>query len=560
MNREALLGTEDEVRDRLKGHLFQPVEGGHQIKTVYLSSDLVVFTLRRRAPLYWNEERAERIQKNPLFRPLYRWAKERNSWWLYYPKQGIKYLIALASRDPAAGSSFAMRTTLKGYQLSRRLGGLVDPFMILDPVEIRTERDPKLVLSPVIVKERCDKTLLEELEELIASGKEDEVRRRLEELLRLEEEILEKQLANLDIGFKNYRLRQGKIVLRDSGHVTDNYQEMMYTIESFHGLHGKVRETCNPLMRNIAHLACFSQKLSEEYRKRALDEVYTPKNLDRHWFKEISHRITSGPTKLMKHNTSFVPILTYHGLVREDAAQNGLYALLEKQFEEQMAYLSEKNFRAVPLKAISDWLSGETLPEKSVVLTFDDGLESDFSIALPILKRHGFTATFFVNPAMLDTKGHLTSSELQQLSGEGMEIGSHGLDHVFLTRLNEEGLRHQMTESKKRLEEILKKEISFFSIPRGRYNRRTLEAIKQSGYRAACTSDIGENCRDADPFRLKRWALKRPYTLDDFISVVEGRPRRQLLLEYFLKQGAYRLLGHALYEKVRCGILKGEKE
>ena len=260
----------------------------------------------------------------------------------------------------------------------------------------------------------------------------------------------------------------------------------------------------------------------------------------------------------MKDNASFIPILTYHTLTREGMRGDGLYALKEAQFKEQMAYLTENKFQPVSLDAVLRWFLGEPLPEKPVVITFDDGSSSDFSVAFPILKRCGYTATFFVNPATIGTNGYLTVEELRKINGAGMEIGSHGLDHVFLTRLNEAELRYQLLESRKKLETLLSKDISFFSVPRGRYNRRILEEAKRAGYLALCTSDIGFNARGADPFRLCRWAMKAKDTLDDFISVIEGRPRRHLVFEYQVKESAYRLLGHSLYERLRSRVVKEE--
>jgi len=259
----------------------------------------------------------------------------------------------------------------------------------------------------------------------------------------------------------------------------------------------------------------------------------------------------------MNKEAIFVPILTYHGLSKS-ATTDGLYTLPEEQFEAQMNYLTKENFHPISLRELTNWLTGQPLPEKSVAITFDDGLSSDFSIALPILKRHGFTATFFVNPGTLDTKDYLTTDQLRRVEAEGMKIGSHGFDHIFLTRLDDGKVRDQLTRSKKRLEEILQKEVLFFSIPRGRYNRRILEVIREAGYRAACTSDIGVNRRDVNLFRLKRWALKRPYTLDDFVSVVKGRAKGHLVMEYLVKQSAYRLLGHTLYETFRGKTFRGE--
>lgn len=263
----------------------------------------------------------------------------------------------------------------------------------------------------------------------------------------------------------------------------------------------------------------------------------------------------------MDRDSAFVPILNYHGLSKgkPSSANGALYTLEEAQFQSQMAYLADHRHAVVSLEAVRRWFSGEPVPKKPVVITFDDGLASDDLIALPILKRYGFTATFFVNPGTLDTENHLTAEGVKRLSDAGMEIGSHGFDHIFLTRLDEGKLDDQLIRSKKRLEGILKKEISFFSIPRGRYNRRILTAIQEAGYRLALTSDVGGNTPKADPFRLRRWALKGSYTLDDFISIVEGRPKRHLRMEHLLKRSAYGLLGHALYERLRGVVLKGDR-
>lgn len=253
----------------------------------------------------------------------------------------------------------------------------------------------------------------------------------------------------------------------------------------------------------------------------------------------------------------FIPILTYHGLSRgKGASGNGVYTLDEDRFQAQMTYLAGHRFHVLSLEEMLTPLSGKPIHRKSVVLTFDDGSESDFSIAVPILKRHHFPAAFFVNPGTLDQKGTLTAEDLKKMRREGMEIGSHGFDHLFLTRLDEKNLRHQIVGSKARLEALLGSPVPLFSIPRGRYNRKVLDMARQGGYRAVCTSDIGFNRLGSDPFCLRRWAMKRSYTLGDFISIVEGKPGGRLSVDYLLKQSAYRVLGHALYERIRTGVLR----
>ena len=248
---------------------------------------------------------------------------------------------------------------------------------------------------------------------------------------------------------------------------------------------------------------------------------------------------------------ALIPILTYHGFVRNKEMTDGLYTLGEETFRAQMAYLAEHGFHVISLKETL----GKSLPEKPVVITFDDGMESDFTVASPILKHHRFVATFFVNPGTLDRPGYLSTDRLRQMHREGMEIGSHGFNHLFLTRLDDKTLRYQIIASKKKLEAILENPVSFFSVPRGRYNRRILDVAQEAGYLAVCTSDIGFNSSRSEPFRLQRWAMKRSYTVSDFASIVEGHPKTRLRLKVRLKQAAHRLLGHTLYEAARNRIL-----
>jgi len=255
-----------------------------------------------------------------------------------------------------------------------------------------------------------------------------------------------------------------------------------------------------------------------------------------------------------------IPILNYHGIAKvQGQASGGIYTILESQWSTQMEHLVQNQIDVISLERLGRWLSGREHLEKSVVITFDDGLESDFTIAFPLLKRHGFSATFFVNPGTVDQEGHLTLEQLQEMYRSGMEIGSHGYDHIFLTELDEKELEYQLVASKEKLETLLGAKVKSFSIPRGRYNSSILTTVKAAGYERVCTSDVGLNLQHTSPFRLYRWAIKRSHRLSDFASMTEGRMKKSLVFEHFLKRSAYQLLGHRLYEKARNHLLK-EKE
>ena len=134
---------------------------------------------------------------------------------------------------------------------------------------------------------------------------------------------------------------------------------------------------------------------------------------------------------------------------------------------------------------------------KRVIIAFDDGYESVYTEALPVLERLGFKAMVFIPTGYLGRRNdwdhqllgrkhkHLTRAQLVELDRLGWLIGSHGISHTDLTRLDRVRLREELIRSKGLLSDILGKEVDWVSFPFGRYNRRTVEMALECGYRAA---------------------------------------------------------------------------
>ncbi|WP_228031905.1 polysaccharide deacetylase family protein, partial [Streptomyces phyllanthi] len=137
-----------------------------------------------------------------------------------------------------------------------------------------------------------------------------------------------------------------------------------------------------------------------------------------------------------------------------------------------------------------------------VGLTFDDGYADFVAHALPLLRRHGCGATLFVLPGRLG--GHnawdplgprkplLSVDGIRQAAAEGVEIGSHGLTHVDLTRADDALLRSEVRDSRALLSEMTGAPVHGFCYPYGRVDRRTVEAVRQAGYSYACATDPGD--------------------------------------------------------------------
>ena len=181
-----------------------------------------------------------------------------------------------------------------------------------------------------------------------------------------------------------------------------------------------------------------------------------------------------------------VPILVYHH-VREPkpwlSDADHQYEISPEQFAEELAYLKEQGFSSVSLADIAAAFSmGRELPAKPVVITFDDGRDSQYANAFPLLKEYGFTATFFVFTNAVGRPDYLTWEQLGELRDAGMEIGSHTVYHPYLTKASDEELERELSHSRAVLQEKLGVTGDVIAYPFGLYDERIVTAARAAGY------------------------------------------------------------------------------
>lgn len=180
---------------------------------------------------------------------------------------------------------------------------------------------------------------------------------------------------------------------------------------------------------------------------------------------ELEHRSLSAG----KRATIEVPILVYHHIRQfipiGSRAERRLTVTVET-FDTQMKYLHDNGYHVITLKALTDRLQEvHELPEKPVVISFDDGWEDQFLYALPSLEKYHYSATFFVVTNFVGSPGFLSRSQLQKMLIEGMAIGSHSRSHPRLDRINNPNiLRDQIYTSKQILESQLGAAVDEFAI------------------------------------------------------------------------------------------------
>lgn len=208
-----------------------------------------------------------------------------------------------------------------------------------------------------------------------------------------------------------------------------------------------------------------------------------------------------------------VSILVYHSVDEEDS----LISTPTEIFRKQMEYLKERRITVLSMKELYEGLVGpDPLPEKCVVITFDDGFEGVYRNAFPILKEFGFPATVFVVTGSVGEEmgwarvegipAHRLSTwdELREMDQDGIDIQTHGVTHSFMTELSETELAAEVGDSMRAIEEHLNKKVEFLAYPYGYYNPLTIEVLKKSGIKAAVTCDFWKVRKGHDPYTLGR--------------------------------------------------------
>ncbi len=205
-----------------------------------------------------------------------------------------------------------------------------------------------------------------------------------------------------------------------------------------------------------------------------------------------------------------VPILMYHYISDPppgaDAYRLDL-SVRPKEFEAQLAYLRAEGYESITLEDLLRHLTrGTPLPPKPIILTFDDGYLDNYLYAFPLLRQYQFKGTFFVVVAYLNegTPGYMSWEQARLLQDSGMEVGSHSHTHVDLRLEWGNSLVQQTAGSREAIEAHLQKPVRFFCYPSGRYNQRTIDALRAAQYWGAVTTDPGAVHSSSSLFMLRR--------------------------------------------------------
>lgn len=232
--------------------------------------------------------------------------------------------------------------------------------------------------------------------------------------------------------------------------------------------------------------------------------------------------------------STHIPVLLYHNFQYEYTADKAVITVTPERFDEHMAALVSNGYTAITFEDVYNAsMSKFSLPEKPVIVSFDDGYETNYNYAFPVLEKYGIKATIFVVASTVgQTMGvnrHFTWAQAKTMQQSGLvSIQSHTYSHMDLTTLSSFQLERELRMSKYLIEKNLGTECDIVAFPYGNYNQHIFDAAKRAGYKvAARVGEIGINtAADVKTKPLTRITVYGTWTSDDLIMMISANAKQ----------------------------------
>jgi peptidoglycan/xylan/chitin deacetylase (PgdA/CDA1 family) len=252
--------------------------------------------------------------------------------------------------------------------------------------------------------------------------------------------------------------------------------------------------------------------------------------------------------------TTTLPVLTFHAL----DARASVISYAPQVFRDSIAMLHAAGYRTIPLlEAVDHLRQGQAFPEQTFVLTFDDGYQSVYTAAFPVLQQYGMTATVFLTVGragtphatarlpMFEGRAMLSWLEIREMQRAGIDFGAHTLTHPDLTTLPAARVVTEMAASKACIEDALGTAVRSFAYPFGRYDAQS-RALAQQHFTCACADTLGLLSRRSDPYAMER--VDAYYLRTHRLAAVM---RTRVFPWYVLARNVPRQLRRALTRRIR---------
>jgi peptidoglycan/xylan/chitin deacetylase (PgdA/CDA1 family) len=214
-----------------------------------------------------------------------------------------------------------------------------------------------------------------------------------------------------------------------------------------------------------------------------------------------------------------VPVLMYHRVGTAHNAWEARYAISPENFAAHMRALKGAGYRAITIDQLVQWLEGgPQLPDKALLVTFDDGFRGVGEHALPVMETLGWPFTVFLVSDLIGQEDNWTrasnptgvtypllgAEEIRDMQQRGVSFHSHTRSHASLPSLNDSDLAEQLAGSRRALADLLGHDVPYIAYPFGHLDERVEAATRAAGYRAAFSTQPGFNRKDVNHYRIRR--------------------------------------------------------
>lgn len=184
-----------------------------------------------------------------------------------------------------------------------------------------------------------------------------------------------------------------------------------------------------------------------------------------------------------------VPVLCYHQIrdwKPSDSKRAHDDIIPPANFKQHIKMLADSGYHTILPDQLYDYLNyGTALPEKPIMITFDDTDLDQYTVGAKVLKEHGFKGVFFIMTVSIGRPRYMSKAQIKELADDGHEIASHTWNHKNFAQFTDEDWKIQIDEPTQTLEKITGKKVAYFAYPYGVFKASTLHKLKAHGFKAA---------------------------------------------------------------------------
>ena len=232
---------------------------------------------------------------------------------------------------------------------------------------------------------------------------------------------------------------------------------------------------------------------------------------------------------------------------------SAMYHISKQSFIQHLATIKKSTLNVLTVSELLD-----NNDKNSISISFDDGWEGAFNIAMPILKEFGYRCTYFITKDFIGREGFVDEKMIIMATEAGMEIGVHGTTHCMLSNCSNDEIIWEFTNCKQYLESITGQKVVSASMPGGDWNKIIASCAKKAGLKLLCSSKLGLNGPSTNLFNLKRIPIKGSTSNSDLERYCQQNVSKELM-KSALYQLPKRILGMKRYSHFRRWVL-GEND